>query len=1390
MNTIQRIKTTKHSGAIGDLICSLPYLLSTGDRYRILISRNFEVGGEKRHTKYVERKIFPFLERLLLAQPMIAAVILDDKRHIDLVLDDFRQINNYRLTSLHKMYFLRFGGYFPLARQWLFNINPMLIKDRDIIVSRTFRQNNHLFPHKQIVEQYGRRMLFIGLFEEYQTYQEQFDPQNQVKFYAIKDLYEGAQLIAGAKLCITNATVFLHIAQGLNKKRVFEASIKDQGVWISGYLEGDLFVSEIEAQNPDYVLGLIQDQLPKTKDAMSIPGRSIPDPLPVHFFTIVQNGEPFIRYHIEIFKQLPFKWHWHIIEGIADLKHDSAWVLRFGGRIDDRLHHKGLSNDGTSQYLDEICEHYPDQVTVYRKPEGQFWDGKREMVNAPLININEECLLWQVDVDEFWTKDQIIIARNMFLDHPEKTAALYWCHFFVGEDLLVQNRGYYGNHQNEWRRTWRYRPGAKWAAHEPPVLVETDEKQQLVSVADKNPFLQSETEKQGLVFQHFAYITPAQLTFKEIYYGYSSALVQWYTLQQQNNFPQKLAHFFAWVDDDALVNKAENLGITPIINTNGKTWCFEISKDKKTTTSYEQPCRSDLVKAFDAYHQGVACHKSREIEKAIEFYETALNLHPSFILAWNDMGLAFHEKGFMNKAIGCYDKALSIKPDFAESMHNMGYVNERTGNIDAAIKWYEKAVNVQPDFVNAHIRLGFCLLLKGNYSRGLKEYEYSIQIEAISQHRFSLPKWDGAPYHEKTLLLWFGQSFEEAIQLIRYAPLVKQNMGRLIVACRPELIRLFKTCDGPDQVVSLDDAIPEADFQLPAACLPGIFKKDLHTVPFPKSFLPEIYKKGIFAIPGNIPYLYPPQKIIPSITNRIEKTGHLFKIGIALTSDSDLPGELDRSYAISRFEPLFDYADIAVFNLQKSEGGDTPRSWIDLETLSDDLAYTASAIMAMDLIITVDNTIAHLTGALGKTAWLMLPYVPSWQWMLSRDDSPWYPTIQLFRQEKIGDWESVMIGIENNLKQLIKREPDYKKSGKQALIHAIGNTSIDGVTGYGIHAKYFFRHLNALYPITRSELINPQQFDYNIKTMHLEYASAPKIHIAIAYGNVMKIIFNKCKGQKIGFTVWESTRIPDDWLDPMKELDQIWVPTHWGKDVLAQNGLNEARIRVVPEGVDTDIFHLENEKAQEIASLPGYKFLHIGKFEERKFTKHMITAFDKAFAHTKDAALILSCHNPFIKDFDINKELEKMPLKHRDKIYTVDRVISHQDFATLYAACDAFLYPTRAEGWGLPLIEAMASGLPAIVTNYSGLTEFANTENAYMINYEMEDIQQSYFLSRSNNYGQWAGPDTDHLIYLMRYVFEHREEAYAKGKKAANDIANNWTWNNAAQKALEILNLA
>lgn len=371
--------------------------------------------------------------------------------------------------------------------------------------------------------------------------------------------------------------------------------------------------------------------------------------LPIHFFTIVLNGEPFIRYHIEVFKQLPFTWHWHIIEGVADLKHDTAWSLKLGGEISDDLHRHGRSNDGTTEYLDELAQLYPDNVTIYRQPEGVFWDGKREMTNAPLSNISEECLLWQVDVDELWTVEQLCIGRKMFVQDLEKTAAFFWCWYFVGENLVISTRNCYTqNPQQDWLRVWRFKPGYFWAAHEPPILVEALADGQFRNVAAINSFKHEETEKQGLIFQHFAYVMPNQLQFKERYYGYKNAVFHWQALQSQKQFPVKLGEYFPWVGDETMVDTARSCGIVPIArkDSQGNTWRFV--QPAKNNEKQSPIIIVDSI-FFQLYNTGIA----RVWRSLLE--EWAANGFAKHIVVLDRAGAAPKVPGIWYRSVPAYD---------------------------------------------------------------------------------------------------------------------------------------------------------------------------------------------------------------------------------------------------------------------------------------------------------------------------------------------------------------------------------------------------------------------------------------------------------------------------------------------------------------------------------------------------------------------------------------------------------------------------------------------------------------------------------------------------------------------------------------------------------------
>ena len=352
----------------------------------------------------------------------------------------------------------------------------------------------------------------------------------------------------------------------------------------------------------------------------------------IHFFTIVLNGHPFIRYHIDLFKQLKTNWHWHIVEGVADLKHDTSWSLSTGGKISDEFHRNGLSMDGTSEYLDRLKEKHPEKVTIYRKKDGSFWDGKLEMVNAPLINIQNQCLLWQIDSDELWTLEQIQGMLQLFEKHPEKSAAFFHCHFFVGPDLLTLTPEAYSHHNSyEWLRVWNFKPGMRWVSHEPPLLAELHDNR-WHDVAKLNPFSQNDTAKKNLVFTHFAYALESQVKFKEVYYGYKGAVRQWQILQQAKQFPVYLRNYFSWVKDAAQVARVDQRRIGKHVKP--VEWDFKQSADQALEClDNNRPIIIDGV-IFQLQH-----------ERPLGISRVWLNLIPEIMKHSSDRSVVFLRRG-------------------------------------------------------------------------------------------------------------------------------------------------------------------------------------------------------------------------------------------------------------------------------------------------------------------------------------------------------------------------------------------------------------------------------------------------------------------------------------------------------------------------------------------------------------------------------------------------------------------------------------------------------------------------------------------------------------------------------------------------------------------------
>ncbi len=401
---------------------------------------------------------------------------------------------------------------------------------------------------------------------------------------------------------------------------------------------------------------------------------------------------------------------------------------------------------------------------------------------------------------------------------------------------------------------------------------------------------------------------------------------------------------------------------------------------------------------------GTAFQELGKIDEAITIYKKVLSFKPNFVMAHTNLGSAFQESGLLNEAKTCYEKAIMLNPDHAMAYSNLGSILQEFGNIDDAIKNYDRAIDLNPDEPTAHKNKSIALLLKENFTEGWPEYEWRLQTRAHSLRNFQKPRWDGSPLHGKSILVHSEQGFGDTIQFVRYLPMVKAQGGHVIFECHNSLFRLLKNCTGIDRIVERSsDVVPEVqfDFHIPLLSLPGLFGTTLDS------------------IPSDVPYVTVDSSLVEKWHIRLNHDSN-FKIGIVWAGNPSFKNYHNRSCSLSDFAALAEITGLSFYSLQKGsasvESDIAPVLKItDLKNELYDFVDTAAVMSNLDLVISTDTAVVHLAGAMGKPVWTLLYSAPDWRWWLKRTDSPWYPSMRLFRQAQLNDWAGVFEQVKKAL---------------------------------------------------------------------------------------------------------------------------------------------------------------------------------------------------------------------------------------------------------------------------------------------------------------------------------------------------------------------------------------
>jgi tetratricopeptide (TPR) repeat protein len=397
---------------------------------------------------------------------------------------------------------------------------------------------------------------------------------------------------------------------------------------------------------------------------------------------------------------------------------------------------------------------------------------------------------------------------------------------------------------------------------------------------------------------------------------------------------------------------------------------------------------------------GVVLRAQGRLEEAVARYRRALELSPDHPEAHNNLGVALVDLRQPEEATPQYERALTLQPNRAETHSNLGIALQRQGRYAEAFASYGRALALKPDYAEAHFNRANALLLTGELNEGWQEYEWRFAV-ARYDRKFDQPLWSGEPLAGARILIHAEQGFGDTLQFVRYVPAVAEHGGKIVLEVPAPLVRLARTVAGVSQVVAGGDPLPAFDCHCPLLSLPRVFKTNLAT------------------IPSAVPYVRVPAEASAAWAERIPTAPGL-KVGVVWAGTTI--GAID----LRLLQPLWEVDGVSWFSLQVGDrsGDISSLGGVKIADLSPwllDFAETAAAVCHLDLVISVDTSVAHLAGALGRPTWLLLRDPPEWRWLLEREDSPWYPTARLFRQRKGGDWPCVVREVAAALAQMARR---------------------------------------------------------------------------------------------------------------------------------------------------------------------------------------------------------------------------------------------------------------------------------------------------------------------------------------------------------------------------------
>ncbi len=430
----------------------------------------------------------------------------------------------------------------------------------------------------------------------------------------------------------------------------------------------------------------------------------------------------------------------------------------------------------------------------------------------------------------------------------------------------------------------------------------------------------------------------------------------------------------------------------------------------------------------DTLRQAMHAQADRDYERAVTLYSELLHQYPFLSRAAYNLGNIYKETGQYETAEACFRQALTAEPDLFEAAQNLAFTLQEQGKLSEAAQLYQQIMLRWPGLPDPRFSLACLQLLRGDLANGWAGYESRFECLAnpVPRRHSDLPRWDGDTAQPLRLLLHTEQGFGDTLQMSRYLPLLAAAGISTILEADAALAPLFARSAQLSDCIIRGCSLPAVDAQLPLMSLPGLFRTSLETIPPPA--LPE-----------------PDPALVAQFDRQLPKQTAL-RIGLCWSGRLDLPVNRKRSCPVEQVRRLLAAPDCCFISLQTTAAPEfnlTDPRLLDLTAALHDFHATAALIASLDLVISIDTAVAHLAGSMGKPVWLLVPFVPDWRWLLERDDSPWYPSMRLFRQPSRGAWEQVIDTV-------------------LAELAFLGNTPAEALTNKGALLGEHGRHTEAL----------------------------------------------------------------------------------------------------------------------------------------------------------------------------------------------------------------------------------------------------------------------------------------------------------------------------------------